>query len=109
VAVSACVRAVRADERLKEWRGTGKRGPQNSDTDARARNGPGHRRGGLTGQRGKGLARKRGAAPTGWAHMAARVGKGRGERALAGQMGRKARRGGGAARLLWFYFLFPTF
>jgi hypothetical protein len=34
VAISAFVRIVRAGERLKEGRETGKRGPQNSDTDA---------------------------------------------------------------------------
>jgi hypothetical protein len=47
-AISACVCAVRAGERLKEWRETGKRGPRNSDTDARAHNGPRRRQGGPT-------------------------------------------------------------
>jgi hypothetical protein len=51
--ISACVRAVRACERLKEGKETGKRGPQNSDTDARAHNGPGRRQGDPTGQRGR--------------------------------------------------------
>jgi hypothetical protein len=53
-AVSACVRAVRAGEQLKEGRGTGKRGPRNSGTDAQARNRLGRRQGGPTGQRGRG-------------------------------------------------------
>jgi hypothetical protein len=39
------VRAVRAGERLKEGGGTGERGPWNSNTDARAYNGPKHRHG----------------------------------------------------------------
>jgi hypothetical protein len=65
-AVSACVRAVRAGERLKEGRRNGKRGPQNSDTDTRARNGPRRRRGGPTGQRERAgeLARRRQGGPT---------------------------------------------
>ena len=32
-AILACMRAIHAGERLKEGRETGKRGPQNSDTD----------------------------------------------------------------------------
>jgi hypothetical protein len=32
--ISACVRAVRAGERLKEGGGTGKRGPRDSGIDA---------------------------------------------------------------------------
>jgi hypothetical protein len=52
-AISVCVRAVRTGERLKEGRGTGKRGPWNSDTDARAHNMPGRRQGDPTRQRGR--------------------------------------------------------
>jgi hypothetical protein len=38
--ILACVRAVRAGERLKEGAKTGERGPRNSGTDARAHDGP---------------------------------------------------------------------
>jgi hypothetical protein len=55
-AISACARAVRVDERLKEGRGTSKRGLRNSDMDAPARNGPGRQQGGPNGQRGRGSA-----------------------------------------------------
>jgi hypothetical protein len=54
VAISACMRAVRAGERLREGRGTSKSGPRNSDMDARAHNGPGRRQGDPTGHRGRG-------------------------------------------------------
>jgi hypothetical protein len=52
-AISVCVRAVHAGERLKEGRRTDKQGPRNSDTDARAHDGPGRRQGDPTGQRGR--------------------------------------------------------
>jgi hypothetical protein len=63
--ISSCVHAVHAGERLKEGRGTGKRGPRNSDTGARARNGLGRQRGGPTGQRGRGQVSRWGTAPIG--------------------------------------------
>jgi hypothetical protein len=52
-AISACVCVVRAGEWLKEGKGTGKQGPQNSGTNARAHDGPGRRQGDPTRQRGR--------------------------------------------------------
>jgi hypothetical protein len=82
-AISVCVRAVHAGERLKEGRGTSKRGPQNRDTHARASNGPGHRQGGPTGQREK-VGKLTG-------HGAGRTGPRGGE---SGEGGRRARASG---------------
>jgi hypothetical protein len=48
--ILACVRAVRAGERLKEGAKTGERGPRNSGTDARAHDGPKRRQGDPTEQ-----------------------------------------------------------
>jgi hypothetical protein len=49
--ISACVRAVRAGERLKEGGGTGEWGPQDNDRGARAQDGPKRRHGDPTEQR----------------------------------------------------------
>jgi hypothetical protein len=101
-AVSACVRAVRAGERLKEGRGPGKRGPRNSDTGARAHNGPRSRRGSPTGQRGRGRVSKWGTTPTGGACLSADTGAhGR----LAGLSGSKCL-GGRVSGLLFPFLLF---
>jgi hypothetical protein len=48
--ILACVRAVRAGERLKEGGGAGKRGPRDRGTDARAHDGPKRRQGDPTEQ-----------------------------------------------------------
>jgi hypothetical protein len=107
VAVSACVCMVRVGERLKDGRGTSKWGPRNSDTDTRARNGPGHRRGSPTGQRGRGrgeLAR----------HGADRAGPHGGESGEGGRRTRASEPTGPKGRnrgagLLRFSYLFPNF
>jgi hypothetical protein len=100
VAVLSCVCTVRAGERLKEGRGTGKRGQRNSDTDTRARNGPGRRRGGPTRQRERSGKLARHDADRAGPH-GGESGEGGGGRALAGQLGRKA----GIGEMGFFSFL----
>jgi hypothetical protein len=66
-AISACVRAVRAGERLKEGEGTGERGPRDSGTDARPHDRPKRRQGDPTeqgeGERNRGVGERRQAGP----------------------------------------------
>jgi hypothetical protein len=63
-AISACVRVVRAGERLKEGGGTSERGPWDSGTDTRAHNRPKRRQGDPTEQREGEREEGRGSEPT---------------------------------------------
>jgi hypothetical protein len=83
-AISACVCAVRAGERLKEGGETGEWGPRGSGTDARAHDRPKRRQGDPTEQREGEREERRGSALTGGARLL----KTEGARAQLGLVGR---------------------
>jgi hypothetical protein len=82
--ILACVRAVRAGERLKEGGGTGERGLRDSGTDARAHDRPKRRQGDPTEQREGEREERRGSAPRGGARLL----ETKGARARLGLVGR---------------------
>ena len=67
--ILACVRAVRAGERLKEGGGTGERGLRDSGTDARAHDRPKCQQGDPTEHREGEREERRRSAPTGRARL----------------------------------------